>query len=60
MAPLTALIAEDEPLLQAELADMLHAVWPELAIVGRANNGIEALQLFIDLSLIHISEPTRP
>ena len=48
MAPLTALIAEDEPLLQAELADMLHAVWPELAIVGRANNGIEALQLFID------------
>jgi DNA-binding LytR/AlgR family response regulator len=41
MAPLTALIAEDEPLLQAELADMLHAVWPELAIVGRANNGIE-------------------
>jgi DNA-binding LytR/AlgR family response regulator len=43
----TALIAEDEPLLQAELADMLHTMWPELTIVGLANNGIEALQLLV-------------
>jgi DNA-binding LytR/AlgR family response regulator len=43
----TALIAEDEPLLQAELVDMLHTLWPQLSIVGRATNGVEALQLFV-------------
>ena len=49
MDPVTALIAEDEPLLQAELADTLHALWPELAIVGRAGDGVEALRLFLAL-----------
>jgi DNA-binding LytR/AlgR family response regulator len=45
--PTTALIAEDELLLQADLAEMLHTLWPDLAIVGRASNGIEALQLLV-------------
>lgn len=41
----TALIAEDEPLLRAELRDKLAALWPELAIVGEAGNGVEAVRL---------------
>ncbi|MEO8674059.1 MAG: response regulator, partial [Casimicrobiaceae bacterium] len=46
----TAVIAEDEPLLQQELAEALAKLWPELAIVGLADNGIDALRL---LSLHH-------
>jgi DNA-binding LytR/AlgR family response regulator len=41
----TALVAEDEPLLQQELCESLATLWPELAIAGRACNGIEALRL---------------
>jgi DNA-binding LytR/AlgR family response regulator len=41
----TALIAEDEPLLAAELADALARVWPELEIVGCARDGIDAVRL---------------
>jgi DNA-binding LytR/AlgR family response regulator len=43
--PVTALIAEDEPLLQQELAEALAQLWPELEIVGRAGNGCDALRL---------------
>jgi DNA-binding LytR/AlgR family response regulator len=43
----TALIAEDEPLLQAELVEALGRLWPGLAVVGRASNGIQALRLLI-------------
>ena len=39
----TAIIADDEPNLSAELADRLARLWPELDIVGRPRNGIEAL-----------------
>lgn len=39
----SALIVEDEPLLRAELADQLGALWPELDILGHAENGIEAI-----------------
>jgi DNA-binding LytR/AlgR family response regulator len=39
----TAVIVEDEPLLQAELTDQLRALWPELEIAGVAGNGIDAL-----------------
>jgi len=45
----TALIVEDEPLLMAELADHLRALWPELEIVGQAENGIEAVALLESL-----------
>jgi DNA-binding LytR/AlgR family response regulator len=41
----TALIAEDEPLLRAQLKARLAEVWPELAIVAEAGNGSEALAL---------------
>ena len=42
----TALIADDEPLLREELADLLGAAWPRLRIVASARNGREAVALF--------------
>lgn len=56
----TAVIAEDEPLLRAQLRDMLGAVWPELAIAGVAEDGFQAMQalarhapdvLFLDIEM---------
>jgi DNA-binding LytR/AlgR family response regulator len=41
----TALIAEDEPLLRAQLRARLTEAWPELEVVGEAGNGEEALLL---------------
>jgi DNA-binding LytR/AlgR family response regulator len=40
-----AIIAEDEPNLAAYLRERLGVTWPELDIVGVANNGAEALRL---------------
>lgn len=40
-----AVIADDEPLLRAQLAETLAALWPELAIAGSAAHGEEAVQL---------------
>jgi DNA-binding LytR/AlgR family response regulator len=42
----TALIAEDEPMLRAQLRSRLAEAWPELAIVAEAENGEQALALF--------------
>lgn len=39
----TALIAEDEPLLRAQLKARLLEAWPELVIVGEAETGSEAV-----------------
>ena len=41
----TALIADDEPMLRAQLKGRLAAAWPELQIVAEAANGEEALAL---------------
>ncbi len=41
-----AMIAEDEPILRADLTSRLAALWPELKLVGAAANGIEALAMF--------------
>jgi DNA-binding LytR/AlgR family response regulator len=41
----TALIAEDEPILRADLKERLATLWPELRIVGIASNGVEAISL---------------
>jgi DNA-binding LytR/AlgR family response regulator len=41
----TALIAEDEPLLRAELREALAALWPELHICGEAADGNAALSM---------------
>lgn len=43
MSALKAVLAEDEVNLREELAETLHAVWPELQIVAEVGNGIEAL-----------------
>lgn len=39
----TAVIAEDEPLLAAELCTQLASLWPQLKIAGKATDGISAL-----------------
>ncbi|HEY1325879.1 MAG TPA: LytTR family DNA-binding domain-containing protein [Casimicrobiaceae bacterium] len=55
-----AVIAEDEPLLMAELRDMLAKLWPELAIVATAEDGLQAVRaidehhpdvLFLDIKM---------
>jgi DNA-binding LytR/AlgR family response regulator len=42
----TALIADDEPLLRGELAQMLAQAWPGLRVVANARNGREAVERF--------------
>ncbi len=42
----TAILAEDEPLLRAQLRTRLAEAWPELRVVAEAANGAEALALF--------------
>jgi DNA-binding LytR/AlgR family response regulator len=42
----TALIADDEPLLREALVRLLAGAWPELEIVAQARNGREAIDLF--------------
>ncbi|PZP31022.1 MAG: DNA-binding response regulator [Roseateles depolymerans] len=45
----TAVVAEDEATLRAELVEQLGRLWPELSIVGEAADGIAALQLLDQL-----------
>jgi len=40
----TAIIAEDEPHLRADLVNALNALWPQLTIVAEAEDGISALE----------------
>jgi DNA-binding LytR/AlgR family response regulator len=39
-----AVVADDEPLLRAQLVDSLAVLWPELRIVGEAAHGEEAVR----------------
>ena len=39
----TAVIAEDEPILRDELAEMLGSLWPELNLVAKVEDGVAAL-----------------
>jgi DNA-binding LytR/AlgR family response regulator len=48
MASATALIADDEPLLRAQLSESLSQLWPELRIVAQAAHGEEAVRLFAE------------
>src|SRR6266550_4912156 len=45
----TALIAEDEPLLRKQLKARLAQAWPELVVVAEAENGAEAVALASEL-----------
>ncbi|MBC8057940.1 MAG: response regulator transcription factor [Rhizobiales bacterium] len=49
MTAVTALIADDEPLLRAQLVAHLARLWPELQVVAQARNGREAVELFDEL-----------
>lgn len=46
---ITAIIADDEPLLRFHLKQMLAEVWPQLEISGMAENGTQALTLIAEL-----------
>jgi len=59
-----AIIAEDEPVLRDELAEMLGTLWPELEIVAKAADGIAALRaldehhpdvMFLDIQMPGLS-----
>ena len=43
--PPRILIADDEPLLRADLADSLSRLWPDAEIVAMAGDGIEAIRM---------------
>jgi DNA-binding LytR/AlgR family response regulator len=60
----TAILAEDEPVLRAQLQDLLGSVWPELAIVAVAGDGVQAIEalerhapdvLFLDIEMPGLS-----
>ena len=43
MTAITAILADDEPLLREQLRDALLEAWPDLAIVAEGRNGAEAV-----------------
>ena len=59
-----AVIAEDEPLLRAELRESLAKLWPELRVCAEVEDGVEALHaieqhapeiLFLDIQMPGLS-----
>ncbi|MGZ5252562.1 MAG: LytR/AlgR family response regulator transcription factor, partial [Caldimonas sp.] len=59
----TAVIAEDEPVLARTLTRLLEQVWPELRIVGVADDGLRATELALahapDVMFLDIKMPGR-
>jgi len=59
----TALIAEDEPMLRAQLRARLTFAWPELAVLAEAENGEQALalqrELEPDIAFLDIRMPVK-
>jgi DNA-binding LytR/AlgR family response regulator len=59
----TAVIAEDEPVLARTLARLLAQAWPELRIVGVADDGLGATELALaslpDVMFLDITMPGR-
>ncbi len=59
----TALIAEDEPMLLAQLKARLAQAWPELAVIAEAANGADAVALYEahrpDIVFLDIRMPVR-
>lgn len=56
----TAVLAEDEPVLRAQLRELLGAAWPELVVVDEAEDGFQAMRaleehepdvLFLDIQM---------
>ncbi|MCP3872727.1 MAG: response regulator transcription factor [Desulfobacteraceae bacterium] len=61
MKPITAIIADDEENLRMGISVLLERLWPELTILGQAQNGIEALSLIEqerpDIAFLDIKMP---
>jgi DNA-binding LytR/AlgR family response regulator len=61
--PPTAVIAEDEPVLARTLTRLLEQVWPELCVVGMADDGLRATELALaslpDVMFLDIKMPGR-
>jgi DNA-binding LytR/AlgR family response regulator len=61
--PPSAVIAEDEPVLARTLTRLLEQVWPELRIVGVADDGLKATELALaslpDVMFLDIKMPGR-
>jgi len=59
----TAVIAEDEPVLARALSRLLEQVWPELRVVGVAEDGLRATELGLlhapDVMFLDIKMPGR-
>jgi DNA-binding LytR/AlgR family response regulator len=57
----TAVIADDEPMLRAQLVDSLASLWPELRVVGEAAHGEEAVRAVAgerpDIAFLDIEMP---
>lgn len=57
----TAIVADDEPLLRAQLVDTLAVLWPELRVVGQAGDGEAAVALVSehrpDIAFLDIEMP---
>lgn len=62
-SPPTAVIAEDEPVLARTLSRLLEQVWPELRVVGMADDGLQATELALaqapDVMFLDIKMPGR-
>ncbi len=60
---ITAIIAEDEPILALTLQKHLNQLWPELHIQGLAENGYEAVELAlhkqVDILFLDIKMPGK-
>jgi DNA-binding LytR/AlgR family response regulator len=60
---LTAIIAEDEPLLRREIRDSLRTLWPDLIVSAEAADGLEAIQAIDrfapDIVFLDIQMPGR-
>ncbi len=61
--PVTAIIADDEPVLRQHLKDLLNKEWPTLKIVGMAEDGEKAIQLAketqADIAFLDIRMPGK-
>jgi len=63
LAPLRAVIADDEPLLRAELREALGQAWPALQVIAEVSDGRAALTvalaqrpelMFLDINMPHL------
>ncbi len=61
--PPTAVIAEDEPVLARTLTRLLEQAWPELRVIGVAEDGLQATELALaeapDVVFLDIKMPGR-